>query len=345
MTNDRVLLVRHGPGLGRTDRYLQAALDYIHEQEPALAGRLSVYETGNPLPSLDHAVAVVFLLGDPLREWYPSCYAQAVEIADEARLRGIRVVNSPESLSNTVKSVQSRLWRSAGIVTPEYHRFESRIEMVEHAKSMELPLLVRSDDKHARAGLRICYSQSEIEGLDSRELEIPGAMASLVDVRVGYRDDDPRASLYHKKRVLVMGRVLRTKHLLFSESPIVSSKSSVFRRYRSRHTSLHWLAMLRASDRACVRADLEYWRRGVEHEELMLRAMTALGLEFAAIDYSERGDGTVILWEANPHPELPTLAQLKMPRIRKTRARLTSYYQAIVRFFEQLPNSRNKATE
>ena len=33
--------------------------------------------------------------------------------------------------------------------------------------------------------------------------------------------------------------------------------------------------------------------------------MQALGLDFAAVDYSIRPDGSVILWEANPYFYLP----------------------------------------
>ncbi len=332
----QVLIVRHGPGLGRSDHYLQAAFDYLRAVHPAIERRFRIHETGGAAPSLDDIAVVVFLLGDPLREFYPKCYAEAVELAERARRLGLRLLNAPESLSNTVKSVQSRIWRDAGIATPAYARFETYDELRALVERIPPPFLVRSDDEHARAGLRVCASRKDLDAIDRRELALPGAIAPLLDVRSGYRPGDPRARFYHKKRILVMDRVLRTKHMMFAEGPIVSSKTSVFGRYGSRHTWLHWQAALRPAHWACVQADLAYWQRGSEHEEPMLRAMRALDLEFAAIDYSDMADGTVMLWEANPHPELPALEKLKMPHIRKTRERLTSYYEAIGRFLADL---------
>jgi hypothetical protein len=331
-----VLIVRHGPGRGRQDHYFEAAFDYLRSSRPAIAERIRIHETGNMRPSFEHVIAVVFLLGDPLREFYPRCYAEAVEIADRARSSAIRVLNPPEALSNSVKSVQSRIWRDAGIATPAYERFESYDELRAIAERVPPPFLVRSDAEHARAGLHLCERSGDLERLDAQAVALPGAIAPLLDLRRGYAAPDPRALFHHKKRVLVMDRVLRTKHLMFADGPIVGSKSSIFSQYNSRHTVLHWRAALRPSHWACVQADLAYWRRGSEHEELMLSAVRALGLDFAAIDYSDMADGTVMLWEANPHPELPALDKLRMPRIRRTRERLASYYEAVGRFIAAL---------
>ena len=68
----------------------------------------------------------------------------------------------------------------------------------------------------------------------------------------------------------------------------------------------------------------------------MQRALGALGLEFAAIDYSDLADGGVILWEANPHPQIPRLEQIKMPYLRRASERLATYHDAIGEFFREL---------
>ena len=109
---------------------MQPALDYLEEKRPATRRRIRVHQTGDEPARVDDAAAIVFLLGDPLRELYPACYAEAAELASRARSAGVRVLNAPESLSNAVKSVQSKRWLSAGITTPEYRRFESYDEMI-----------------------------------------------------------------------------------------------------------------------------------------------------------------------------------------------------------------------
>ena len=340
MTANRVLLVRHGRGRGRTDDYLEPTLAHVRESAPALGARIVVHETGAPLPTLDGVAGVVFLLADPLRERYPSCYTEAQAVAARAMERGIRVFNAPEALSNSIKSVQSRLWRAAGIRTPEYLRFESRDELCEIARRIELPAIVRSDEEHASSGLRICRTVAEIDELGTADLVLPGALTPLLDVRAGFPSRDPRARYYHKKRILVMGGVLRTKHLMFAKSPIVGSKTSVFARYRWHHDLTHRLAMFDPWLRACIRADLAHWQLGSEHEELMLRAMRVLGLDFAAIDYSDLAAGGVVLWEANPHPQIPRLEQLKMPHLRRTAERLSSYHDAIALYLRGLADIR-----
>lgn len=338
----QVLIVRHGPGLGRMDRYLQPAFDYLCQSEPALWSRIRIYETGNPSPSLQSIVAVVFLMADPLRELYPDCYEQALLLAEQARQSGIRILNSPVCLSNSVKSTQSRLWRSAGIPTPEYHRFESPEELHQLANKLAFPLLIRSDEEHHLSGLRICRTHKALNRIDAGSLKLPGAVGSLLDVRSGYQgfeSYDPRAHYYHKKRLLVMGDVVRTKHVMFAGEPIVSSKTSIFSRYPRWCPWLQHFAVIHPGHRACIEADLNYWRRGSEHAELMHQAVRALGLDFAAIDYSDMGSGNIILWEANPHPHIPALEEIKLPKLRHARLRMTSYYQAIGRFLAGLLKS------
>ena len=114
----KILIVRHGKGRGRHRKYMRAALNHQRHNRPELFRRLIFHATGKPTPSWDGVGAVVFWLGDPLREWYPACYQEAVRLADEARSRGARVVTPPEALSNSIKSTQARLWAEAGITTP-----------------------------------------------------------------------------------------------------------------------------------------------------------------------------------------------------------------------------------
>ncbi len=88
-----------------------------------------LHTTGSAAPALDGVAAVVFWLADPLRELYPDCFAEASHLAAEAEKRGIRVVNRPESLSNTIKSKQSELWQAAGIPCAPVATFGSLAEL------------------------------------------------------------------------------------------------------------------------------------------------------------------------------------------------------------------------
>lgn len=332
MNDGCVLVVRHGEGRGRLPGYLDAVFARLAATSPALRARLRFHATGAPPPPLDGVRAVVFLLADPLRERYPACYAEAGALAARARAAGARVLNPPEALSHSIKSVQAGRWRSAGVPTPDAVRFESREELTSHVARLGYPIVIRGDALHAQEGIRVCRSARELDAIPEGALRLPGAVSPLVDVRQGFRATAPRgpyARFFHKKRLLVLGDRIRTKHVFFATQPIVSSDSSLFQRAH------RWprLARLVPALRACVREDLAYWGHRQEHAELMRRALAALGLDFAAIDYSTLGDGGVVLWEANPYPFLPAEVDIMLGRWRRAAERVASYHDAVGQLF------------
>jgi hypothetical protein len=315
------------------------ALDWIREHRPELSRRVRVHETGDPLPNLGGVRAIAFLLADPLREWHPHCYAEALDLATKAEQLGLAIVNPPQALSNTIKSTQARLWMQAGIPTPAVSRFRSLEELHEAACEHGFPLVMRGDEKHSQDGTRVFWRREDLESFRLIDLPDPGAAGPLVDTRVGYRGaraDSIWARYYHKKRVLVLGPRIRTKHVFFSTDPIVGAKTFTFGRYRWR-SRLGLPVLLSRDERAMVEADVDHWRNGIVEGDLMRRAMSVLGLQFAAIDYSTLADGTPILWEANPYFSLPRREDLMLPRYRGgARLRLSSYYEAIADFLEDL---------
>jgi hypothetical protein len=338
MIDGKVLIVRHGKGRGRHRNYMAEALKRLYRLRPALFRRLVLHHTGEAAPPLDGVAVVVFWLADPLREWYPDCYADAVDLAEAARALGLRIINPPESLSNGIKSVQARLWAKAGIATPPVERFSCRADLVAAVERLCFPLLVRGDEWHGQKGARVFSGADELLHADAAEMVFPCAIAPLVDVRSDYREKDPFspfAGLFHKKRLIVANGAVRTKHTFFADTPIVSAASSLFGRPR------RWLQglfppYLSPLERTCVAIDLAYWEQREEHKLLMNRACTALGFDFAAVDYSNRADGTPVLWEANPYFILPRLDEMRLPRLRRAVERVDSYHDAIGDFLASL---------
>lgn len=337
-----LLIVRHGPGRGRMEGYMDSALGFMRHSMPEVFQRLRLHATGDPAPDLADTAAVVFWLADPLQEWYPACFAEADGIAREARALGIPLVTPPESLSNTVRSVQARLWEEAGVPTPAYRRFESVNELHALLQSESFPVLIRSDEHHAQQSMHVVRSPADLAALDPQALMLPGAVAPLVDVRAEHRKRNPNsiyARLYHKKRLYVLGDRVRTEHVFFSREPVVGAKTYTFLRYGRIPAALHWLSALDKWNRIGIREDVAYWRREQDHEPLMVRAAAALGIGFGAVDYSDLGNGEVILWEMNPHPSLPRLEWMPLPGPRRTRERMESYYRAIGLWLQNLLDS------
>jgi hypothetical protein len=205
-------------------------------------------------------------------------------------------------LSNSVKSIMSRIWRAHGLPAARNIPYSNMDELRAIAHQVPFPAFVRSDWLHGQQGMRLVRNQEELASLDPRKIPVPGCLSPFVDTRAGFRDQDPSsefAKFFHKKRVWVMGDQVRASHLFFSASPLVSSVHGTFGHYRS----INPIRRLRGrlACREHVRLDREFFYRGEPHADLLLRATRALDLEFAAIDYSSFADGRIILWDVNPH--------------------------------------------
>ena len=339
MSDVRVLIVRHGEHRGRKlSRYMGRSLTYLRRQRPDVYQHLVFHHTGKPPPALDGIGAVVFWLWCPLRERHPACYEEAVRVADEARKNSILLINPPWALSDLGKSRQARLWRETGIPTPEVERFETLESLKKAAGRLVFPLVLRGDLTHFQKAMRIVRDPDELLALRTGDLLFPCAASPFIDVRSGYRDTQPKsayARLFHKKRLIVANGVIRTKHVMFSTSPIVGAKTSIFRKTES-FGGLETPFLLWPLHRECVEHDLSYWRQEEEHRDLMLKACRALGLQFAAIDYSSLSDGTPILWEANADFGIPRLKSIMLPHRRRAAERLVSYHEAIGKFLSEL---------
>lgn len=308
-TPGTVLLVRHGKGRGRLYKYNQEFVHWLEDRRPALRKRLRCHFTGEPGPCLEGVAAVVFWTGDPLRELYPEEYRECEHIAGRARERGVRIVNPPESLSATHKSRVGRIWREAGLPTPPCRRFEDRPSFERAVRETDFPALVRGDDCHSQEGLRLFDAPEEALAAPHGSLPWPGVLTPFVDTREGWRRERPDAlpaRFFHKKRVLVYGdRVLGRNYYLSPEPIVGHPKHSLFGPAHQRS----WLMGLLLGPPPLVRDALEAERAwieaGPEAPDLFRRAVHALGLGFAAVDYATPAPGRVVLWEINPYPYLP----------------------------------------
>lgn len=345
-----ILIVRHGRGRGRWLRYGPAAgeemsyfqpfFNHIRERRPGLFARLRFFDTGDPQPSLDGVGAVLFLLADPLAELYPECYQEAVRIRDDAVRHGIPVYQDPDALAGFGRVSQADKWLEVGIPAARVRAFKSRDELRKVAHGMGLPLMLRKDYGHCQTDIRLVMNQPDMNLALGEDGESEGVVMQFVDCREGYRQDNPSsvyACFYHKKRALVLGDTVRTNHVYFSEHPIVGLHSSTFRFSRPGKSDLRrpgpylqrffWLPK-------CIREDYAYWESVVDDEAVLLRATKALGLSFAAIDYSTLADGSVVLWEANPYPGC--LTRSPMPFLRRSRRRATGIFDSLATGLERL---------
>lgn len=324
-----ILFVVHGPGRGRPRVFLESLYEDV-TQRPELRARTRVHATGEPPPPLDGLKAVVFILSDPLKH-HPECEAEALALSAAARQAGIRVVNPPEAFDNTIKSRQARIWQKAGIPSaagvpaPDAETLREVIEQITY------PAIIRFDEEHLQQGLFVCPDKAvALKFLP--QVRFPAVALQFIDTRPSWRRVDPHgvmARYFHKKRSMVFPNAVFNNHLFFSSVPIVARSTCTFKEAidGKPRPDLHEM----------IDADIGYSLSPPEQPELMQAAVRALGLDFAAVDYSTFGDGRVVLWEANPHFALPHWSKVTLlggPR--RLKDRNPRYTAALADYFAQL---------
>ena len=346
----RVLIVRHGKDRGRIPDFMRPAFRYIADYHPGLYRQLVLHDTGTWLPALDGVQAVVFMLADPLEQLYPQCYEEAVGLARWARDRGYPVINPPEALSNSIKSIQAPLWADSGIPTPSCERFESREELLDIVASKDFPVVVRGDWEHAQYGAHYCSGVDEARAIPDETLVCPGVVTRFIDTRESYRAagrQDVWANLYHKKRVFLFGELLMANHVYFSEEPIVHSGNSTFASLKACSPRVRRVMKYRKPHWESLRAERDFVTGRLDEPDLMLRAARALGLGYLAIDYACHVDGSVVLWKANPYPWLPSWRMAMLPGERQIQSNFRIAYERFASFLRSLlgaPQSGNGTT-
>ncbi len=309
-TRRNILVVVHGPGRGRSVPTGEVFLERLRARHFELANRLRFHETGQPPPSLAGVGLVLFWLGDPLRQKYPDCFAEAAEIAQDAKRKGIPILNSPDSLSNTAKAVQSRIWAANGVPSARVNCIETPGQLIGSYAEMDSPCLLRGDETHAERNIRTIRTRAEAEAA-ARNISLPAALVEVRDVRAEYRaagasPNDLYSRFHHKARAFVFRGEVKASHLFFSRDLVVGLSNSLFaREARSRRRLVRTMGFRRKLFDELIAEDLNYFRSDLPYQDVLVRAVSALGLDIAAVDYSIRPDGSPILWEANPYFCLP----------------------------------------
>lgn len=347
-----LLLVRHGPGRGRPVPTLEHALDFLKSEQPELYQRVRIHSTGSgQAPDLEGIKAVWFWLGDPLKVFYPECYAEAQDMMVSAVTadRDIRFINDPDSLSRTEKSTQLSMLQAAGFRVARHAGFETQEELHAIAADFPFPAILRADQTHSLKGLHIVQDIDQLVAFARRKIELPGTLVEMIDTRQtpnGLNEHSIWTSLFHKKRVLVLGDRVDRRSVLFSKSPIVKLQTCTFKG-PSRHLRCARLPnpfpvtgrQIRHPggwrDQS-VEADNHWWMEGGDDEDRLLEAARCLGLGCAALDYSTLPGGELIIWEANPYFYMPDEKQYLLASARMFKRRRQAAHEAFAGFIQAL---------
>jgi hypothetical protein len=345
---DTVLLVRHGPGRGRIEGYCNHVLDWLGAERPELSARVRLHETGTGPAALDDISAVFFWLADPLLD-YPDCYEEAIAIQEEAERRSLPMINRPTALATYGKDFQAERFLTEDIPTPRAVSVDSVTDLADCIDRLGLPLLVRGARSFSRQGTLIVRSRHQVDSLKQDDLPEHAIVTGLVDVKgpqAGYPTHDLWSRYYHRKRVLLIGDQCVPDSLYLGKDPLLQQSSSLYRDFHSWQTRLRpygWfgrqairvvrrrMGLLRA-----VELETEFTEAPVDADDLFKKAGAALGLEFLAFDYASLPDGSLLIWEANPYPHIPSTAGNILPHTRGVEPKVRNIYRAFARCFESL---------
>jgi hypothetical protein len=281
----------------------------------------------------------MFLLADPLRERYPACYEEAARIAERAHARSLRIVNHPDALSNTIKTVQAARWQAAGIPCAACVPYADRAGFEAAIAQVPFPAIVRPDLLHAQQFTFRCETRAEAAALNEEQLRYPGVVVQFIDTRAGWAQAAPGSiwdRQFHRCRAYVFGDRVYPQAIYFSEEAIVAAETSTFQAYKGWGMLRSPFFRLRPMVRRGVSEDIRFADGPPDHPEVMIGAVRALGLDFAALDYARTGEGGVVFWEANPHPSLPVWRHMALPVARRLRRRWLAVYRGAVRFLDSL---------
>jgi hypothetical protein len=215
-------------------------------------------------------------LQDPAEDWLPKdSFRRIIQLEAECVDRGIPVINPVARLSRAVKSTASQLIALLGVRTPRIWPVDWLRPVLR--EEVTFPLIIREDRHHGCTSVLVEHP-NQLARVNWQKFRHPVA-AEFIDVR------DPADGLVRKYRFVVAGEWGVPRHLIVSRHWEVRARE----RIRTSSARSEELAYLTAAD---------------PNSRQLQAIRQAMGLHLAAFDYSYDRSGELVVWEANPYPNL-----------------------------------------
>ena len=217
-------------------------------------------------------------LQDPAEDWLPrGSWKRLQKIQQQCERQGIPVINPSQHLANATKSAGARIMAELGVRVPRAVPIQDSRLFCPHKQGLRFPLIIREDRKHS-APTCLVQHERELRQVPWGRFACPVA-AEFIDVQ------DPKDGLYRKYRYLAAGNYGVPRHLIVSR---------------------HWevRAGQREHNSQTQHEEMCYLQQQDVNHETFQRVRQALELDLVALDYSYTRDGKLVVWEANPYPNL-----------------------------------------
>ncbi len=257
--------------------------------------------------------AVAFFYHDPLKDLYPEVYAYAKRVEAICKEAGIPLINQPDALSNTVKSIQLKLLSDAGFRVAKVFPFK-QIDELKEVPNEVYPLFLRIDAGHDSQGK---FVQGPFTSYNSmleafKEFKLNGHQNFAKEVAVQFVETKKYNGLYTKYRCLATQHHAIKAYVNFSKEWYIHNCNSLVETW--------------ADD-----ANVTYSTSAFTPDEISFftKAVKTLDLDFCAFDYAFTPNNEIVIWEANPHPAFQKLSDAE-PLRSKIVALLNSYYESFL---------------
>jgi hypothetical protein len=270
---ERILIVQNSVKQRGVARDLFA---WIERNVPTLFERLEFALLPCRAPTASRTRLVVLWGGDTLLDFAPWIFRQAVRMSDQCAELGIEVVNPATSWTAVSKSQTARILAGLGIRTPRVEPIADVGAFLDRTKAWDTPLLIREDRCHGQPSFFVTGPR-DLARVPWSNFRRPVAI-EFIDTR------DPVDGLYRKYRYLAVDGVGLAHHLFVC--PVWEVRGS---RVKS--------DAVRAEECAFI------YRPDPNHGPLQA-ARKSLGLGLAGFDYAYDRAGRLVVWEANPFPNV-----------------------------------------
>ncbi|WP_426416608.1 hypothetical protein [Aestuariirhabdus sp. LZHN29] len=259
------------------DHFYRCLLDWMRVHRPQL--RQHVRLDRMPCQAREHGnVALLHAwVQDPVRERDPELWRQLGELEGQVRSSGGEVVQPARVLSHSERVSMMQRLSSAGVRVARSAVLDEQFP--ESLAGLGYPLIVRPRYGHG-SGMQRVDERKDIDTGWARWKSDPAAWVAMEYIDV--MDDD---GYFRKYRYLQVGHQGMPRHLM-----------------RASHWEVRPEGRIR--DPQAQEEELAYVSGTVPEADLFTRAARALEFDVAAFDYSYDANRELVIWEANPYPDI-----------------------------------------
>lgn len=254
--------------------------------------------------------AIAFYYHDPLADLYPNVYAYAKRLAIFCQEHGIQLIQTPQALSNTIKSVQLNLLKQAGIRVADAVSLKESNALA-YFFEKEIPFYIRFDVGH-----------------DSQGQFMQGPFFNRKEFELTFNESNFKPNKHLKELVAIAWVDTRCTDGLYRKYRAYATPYSAIKGFVTQSESWYIHGNNAHQSEAAMAKQHEFIQTPLSPQEtaLLINVAKVLQLDFCAIDYAYLPNGSVVVWEANPHPALSD----KEPSRTRITEFLSAYYTRIL---------------